>query len=143
MELNNYRSVTPLRKRRKKITASAALVLCVLCLIIGILCGRAASSNKQAQEAAEEIARIEQDSEIEISRLKKEIDTYKKEINKVKQDLAAANKRQPMITITRNMIKRVLPNPPEVFFSSLTGSGEVSLTAAGSSSSISSASASA
>ena len=59
MELNNYRSVTPLRKRRKKITASAALVLCVLCLIIGILCGRAASSNKQSQEAAEEIARIE------------------------------------------------------------------------------------
>lgn len=92
MELNNYRSVTPLKKKRKKITVSAALVICFLCLIIGILCGRAVSSNKQAQEASERIAQIEQEMEIESKRLASEIGAYKDEINRLKNELADANK---------------------------------------------------
>ena len=71
MELNNYRSVTPLRKKRKKITASAAIVLCCLSLIIGVLCGNAFSSNKQAQEAEEKVAKMEHEVEIEIKRYEK------------------------------------------------------------------------
>ena len=35
MELNNYRSVTPLKKKKRKVTASAALVLCLISLLIG------------------------------------------------------------------------------------------------------------
>ena len=92
MELNNYRSVTPLKKKRKKITVSAALVICFLCLIIGILCGRAVSSNKQAQEASERIAQIEQEMEIESKRLASEIGAYKDEINRLKNELADANR---------------------------------------------------
>ncbi|MBQ8808456.1 MAG: hypothetical protein IJZ81_04045, partial [Clostridia bacterium] len=90
MELNNYRSVTPLRKKRKKITASAAVVLCLISLIVGIICGRAAVSNKQAQEAQEKIDKIEFDMTAENEALQKTIETQKEKINSLKQQLAQA-----------------------------------------------------
>ena len=90
MELNNYRSVTPLRKKRKKITASAAVVLCLISLIVGIICGRAAVSNKQAQEAQEKIDKIEFDMTVENEALQKTIETQKEKINSLKQQLAQA-----------------------------------------------------
>ena len=87
MELNNYRSVTPLKKKRKKITASAALILCMICLLLGVLCGRAISSGKQAQEAEQKIAQFEQEMEIERTRFQAEIDAYKTKINDLNVEL--------------------------------------------------------
>ena len=92
MELNDYKSVTPLKKKRKKITASAALVLCLLCLLIGVLCGRAVSSNKQAQEAQKQVELMQHDMEMESSRYAAEISTYKDEINRLKAELAQTKK---------------------------------------------------
>ena len=104
MELNNYRSVTPLKRKRRKITATAALLLCVLCLLLGVLCGRAISTSKQTQEANEKIAQFEQEMEIESSRMKAEVSAYKDEINRLKGELADAKK-----VISDNEIKAGIP----------------------------------
>ncbi len=90
MELNNYRSVTPLKRKRKKITASAAVVLCLISLIVGVICGRSAVSNKQAQEAQEKIDKIQFDMTAENEALQNTIETQKEKINSLKQQLAQA-----------------------------------------------------
>ena len=85
---NNYRGVTPLKKRRNKITLNAAIVLCIIVFIIGILCGSAGTSGKQNQEAAKRIQEIEQEYEIEVTQLEKLNSDYQAELNKVKGELA-------------------------------------------------------
>lgn len=88
-QLNNYRSVTPLKKKVKKITLSAALVLCVLAVFIGVLCGRAISSNKKAEEAEN---LIRQEKDVEITRLEKEVETLNVKIRELEGELVEANK---------------------------------------------------
>ena len=89
METSNYR-ITPVRKKRTKITLSAALVLCLLFFIVGILGGRAFSSNKQAKEATKQMQKMEQEFTIEKTRAEAEIKTYESEINRLKGELAEA-----------------------------------------------------
>ena len=89
MEKSNYR-ITPVRKKRTKITLSAALVLCALFFIVGILGGRAFSSNKQAKEATKQLLKMEQEFTIEKTRAEAEIKTYESEINRLKGELAEA-----------------------------------------------------
>lgn len=88
---NNYKGVTPLRKKRNKITLNAAIVLCIIVFIIGILCGKAGSSNKQNEEAAKRIQEIEQEYEVEIAELQKLNETFKKENKDLNGKIAAKN----------------------------------------------------
>ena len=90
---NNYRGVTPLKKRRNKITLNAAIVLCIVVFIIGLLCGKATTSSKQNQEAAKRIQEIEQEYEIDLTQLEKLNSDYVAEINKVKGELAEAQSK--------------------------------------------------
>ena len=69
MELNNYRSVTPIKRKPRKITATATLVLCLIALIIGVLFGQAIGGDAEAdiQEmiaSGEVITKKEYESEI-------------------------------------------------------------------------------
>lgn len=89
MDTNNYRSVTPLKRKRKKITAPAALILCAICLIVGILCGKAFSStNKKLEDAQKEIAILQEEN----ARIDKLEATYQKEINNLNAEIAQMKK---------------------------------------------------
>ena len=90
---NNYRGVTPLKKRRNKITLNAAIVLCIVVFILGLLCGKASTSSKQNQEAAKRIQEIEQEYEIDLTQLEKLNSDYVAELNKVKGELAQAQSK--------------------------------------------------
>ena len=90
---NNYRGVTPLKKRRNKITLNAAIVLCIIVFIIGILCGNAGTANRQNQEATKRIQEIEQEYEIDVTQLEKLNSDYVAELNKVKGELAEAQSK--------------------------------------------------
>jgi len=88
MELNNYKSVTPLKKKRKKVTASAAVVLCLICLVVGVFCGKASVDNDMEDYVSKSKYN---DVVAENGALKKNEETYKIKINELKQELAAAN----------------------------------------------------
>ena len=90
MELHDYKSVTPVKKKPRKITSTAALILCLLVFIVGIIIGRANSSGKEAKAAAARIREIETAQKKEQDRSATEIETYKNEINRLKSELAAA-----------------------------------------------------
>ena len=89
MEYNNYRSVTPLRKKRKKITMAAALILCLVFFVVGIACGRTATSSKQEKEANQKIQQLEKKGEL--AKLKKEV---------AEQEKAAEENIEPAATET-------------------------------------------
>ena len=90
MELHDYKSATPVKKKPRKITSTAALILCLLVFIVGIVIGRANSSGKEAKAAAARIREIETAQKKEQDRSATEIETYKDEINRLKSELAAA-----------------------------------------------------
>ena len=93
MEANNYRSVTPLRKKRKKITMTAALILCLVFFVVGIACGRSVSSSKQEKEANEKIQKLEMDYNETLSAHQEKIDTLEGLLNEKKGELADAKKQ--------------------------------------------------
>lgn len=93
MEANNYRSVTPLKKKRKKITMTAALVLCLVFFVVGIACGRSVSSSKQEKEANEKIQKLEMDYNETLSAHQEKIDTLEGLLNEKKGELADAKKQ--------------------------------------------------
>ena len=88
MELNNYRSVTPLKKKKRKVTASAALVLCLISLLIGVLCGKASVKGPSEKQIAQKIEQVEKDYADNVQKLK---ETYEEEINNLNKKLAEAN----------------------------------------------------
>lgn len=88
MELNNYRSVTPLKKKKRKVTASAALVLCLISLLIGVLCGKASVKGPSEKQIAQKIEQVEKDYADNVQKLK---ETYEEEINDLNKKLAEAN----------------------------------------------------
>lgn len=93
MEANNYRSVTPLRKKRKKITMTAALILCLVFFVVGIACGRSVSSSKQEKEANAKIQKLEMDYNETLSAHQEKIDTLEGLLNEKKGELADAKKQ--------------------------------------------------
>ena len=88
MESNNYRSVTPLKKKRRKITSTAALILCIIVFFVGILCGKGFSSGKKVQELTDQISQMELDHKKEVDRLKTEISGYNDVIKDLESKLA-------------------------------------------------------
>ena len=88
MELNNYRSVTPLKKKKRKVTASAALVLCLISLLIGVLCGKASVKGPSEKQIAQKIEQVKKDHADNVQKLK---DTYDEKINDLNIKLAEAN----------------------------------------------------
>ena len=88
MELNNYRSVTPLKKKKRKVTASAALVLCLISLLIGVLCGKASVKGPTEKQVAQKIEQVEKDYADNVQKLK---ETYEEEINNLNKKLAEAS----------------------------------------------------
>ncbi len=97
MELNNYKSVTPLKKKRRKVTASAAVILCLLSLIVGVLCGKASADKDVQSQVDKKVDTIKINYQATEAALEKKITTYESEINRLKKELAEAN-----ITITNN-----------------------------------------
>jgi len=96
MELNDYKSVTPLKKKRKKITAGAALVLCLLSLIVGVFCGKASGGGASDKQVAEKIEELKKSYEERIKELDATYkDTYDKSIADLKNELNDLRKQVP------------------------------------------------
>lgn len=102
MELNNYRSVTPLKKKKRKVTASAALVLCLISLLIGVLCGKASVKGPSEKQIAQKIEQVEKDYADNVQKLK---ETYEEEINNLNKKLAEANQA------AQETVQPALPEP--------------------------------
>ena len=118
MENKNYRSVTPLRKKRRKITMTAALILCLVFFVVGIACGRTATSSKQAKEANQKIQQLELDYNESLGALTEEIDTLKDDLNKKKGELAklkkeVADKEKEIEEIEEDVEPAAEPAPAE------------------------------
>lgn len=84
----SYSGVTPIKKKIKKITAKAAIILCVICFFVGMLFSGATSSNKGSSNAQQQINELTKQLEYERGQHSAEIDAYKEEINKLNKDIA-------------------------------------------------------
>ncbi len=92
MELNNYRSANTPKKKRKKITASAAVVFCILSLIVGIVCGKSSSSGLDPRIT--EMTKNLDNYQEAVDTYEAEIKARKDELTKIYHELAEAKKEQ-------------------------------------------------
>ena len=88
MEQNEFRAVTPIRKKVKKITLTAGIVLGVICFLLGLLFGGAFSSGKNVDELEKQVAELELSLEEQTARNNKLEETYKVKINDLKMEKA-------------------------------------------------------
>ena len=93
MEQGNALKSTQNRKKIKKITSTAAIILCVVCFIFGLLIGKGFSSGKKLEEAQTEISKLEQDLDFEKKKESTQIATLKEEVAELNEELAEANKQ--------------------------------------------------
>ena len=120
MENKPTPNITPLKKKRRKITSTAALILAILCFIIGIVCGSSFSSGKQAEEAQNQIEELQRDTEYKLSQKDTEIEAYKEKINQLTGELAEVKKQlttpveeEPVATETPEDNESVAVESPE------------------------------
>ena len=92
MELNNYRSANTPKKKKKKITASAAVVFCILSLIVGIVCGKSSSSGLDPRIT--EMTKNLDNYQEAVDTYEAEIKARKDELTKIYHELAEAKKEQ-------------------------------------------------
>lgn len=88
MEQNEFRTVTPIRKKVKKITLTAGIALGVICFLLGLLFGGAFSSGKNANELEKQVEELELSLEEQTARNNKLEETYKVKINDLKMEKA-------------------------------------------------------
>ena len=91
MEQNTNRTRIQPRKKIKKITSTAAIVLCVACFLLGIIIGKSATSGKASKEAQGEIDRLTAELEFIQTQENALIKTQDDKIIQLEQDLAKAN----------------------------------------------------
>ena len=92
MELGNYRSANTPKKKRKKVTASAAVVFCILSLIVGIVCGKSSSSGLDPRIT--EMTKNLDNYQEAVDTYEAEIKARKDELTKIYHELAEAKKEQ-------------------------------------------------
>ncbi len=88
MEQNSLRTATPIRKKVKKITLTAGIILGVICFLLGLLFGGAFSSGKNADELEKQVAELELRVEEQTAKTEKLEETYKVKINDLKREKA-------------------------------------------------------